>query len=139
MTTLETPRPADLTSVSAPPRYPGEPATTTFGAFETGDGVIDFVAIQKSPEFQDIRRRYRRVAFFGTAGFMSWFMVYVLLSAYAHEFISTKVVGEINLGFVLGLAQFVTTVMIMLWYCWYADRRLEPLIDALARREGVDR
>jgi uncharacterized membrane protein (DUF485 family) len=30
--------------------------------------------------------------------FLVWYFLYVILSTYAHDFMSTKVVGEINVG-----------------------------------------
>ncbi|MEZ5191795.1 MAG: DUF485 domain-containing protein [Nocardioides sp.] len=41
--------------------------------------------------------------------FMAWYLLYVLLSTYAKGFMSTKVLGNINLGLILGLLQFAST------------------------------
>ena len=63
----------------------------------------DYVAVQASPEFQDLRRRLRRFVFPTTAFFLIWYATYVLLGAFAHDFMATKVWGNINVGLVLGL------------------------------------
>jgi len=42
-----------------------------------------------------------------------------------------------NIGIVLGLAQFLSTVVVMLLYCRYAKRRLDPALDAVRARAGV--
>jgi uncharacterized membrane protein (DUF485 family) len=55
----------------------------------------------------------------------------VLLADYAHEFMSTKVAGNINIGLVLGLLQFVTTFAITMWYVSYANRKLDPVAAEL--------
>ena len=44
-----------------------------------------------------------------TGLFLAWYLLYVLLADYAHDFMSTKVVGNINIGLILGLLQFVST------------------------------
>jgi uncharacterized membrane protein (DUF485 family) len=46
------------------------------------------------------------------------------------------VAGRVNLGIVLGLAQFVTTFAITMWYVSYANRVLDP--QAASLREELD-
>jgi len=75
-----------------------------------------------------------------TVVFIAWYFVYVLLAAYAHDFMSTKVWGNINIGLLLGLAQFVSTFAITILYVRYADRNLDPLADELRNTfEGASR
>ena len=73
-----------------------------------------------------------------TALFLSSYLTFVLLSAYAHEFVSTKVIGVINVGILLGLGQFVTSIIITLGYARYAKRRLDPQRQLLAEKTGVE-
>ena len=49
-------------------------------------------------EFDALRRALRRFVFPMTAAFLVWYALYVLLSAYARDFMSTKVVGHINVA-----------------------------------------
>jgi len=42
-----------------------------------------------------------------------------------------KLVGNVNLGLVFGLLQFVSTFAITTWYVRYANRKLDPLAGAL--------
>jgi uncharacterized membrane protein (DUF485 family) len=66
------------------------------------------------------------------------FALYVLMSAYARDFMSTKVVGHINIALIFGLLQFVSTFLIAWLYARYADRRVDPLADDLrAKIEGA--
>jgi uncharacterized membrane protein (DUF485 family) len=97
----------------------------------------DFVAVQASPEFAELRNRLRRFIFPITALFLIWYLGYVLLGAYAHDFMGTKVVGEINVGLLLGLGQFVSTFLITGLYVRFANRELDPRTAALrAELEG---
>src|SRR5690606_8689918 len=66
-----------------------------------------------------------------SALFLAWYLVYVLLADYAHEFMSTKLVGNINIGLVLGLLQFVSTFAITTWYVRYANRKLDPVAEGI--------
>ena len=57
--------------------------------------------------------------------------MYVVLATYAHDFMATKVLGNINLGIILGLGQFVTTFAITAWYVKFAGRELDPRSAAI--------
>jgi uncharacterized membrane protein (DUF485 family) len=97
----------------------------------------DFGRIQHSPEFISLRRRLRRVVFPLSLLFFAWYMTYVLLAAYAHDFMSVKVVGEINVAIVLGLLQFVTTIIITAVYVRFANRTLDPQVAEIRRLAGI--
>lgn len=85
-----------------------------------------YVAIQQSSEFQDLRRRYRGWVIPVAAGSLIWYFAYVLLAAYAHDFMSQKIVGNINVALILGLLQFVTTFGVTALYIRHADKVLDP-------------
>ena len=90
-----------------------------------------FIAIQASPEFQELRNRLRRFVFPMTAVFLLWYFAYVLLGAFAHDFMATKVWGNINIGILIGLGQFVTTFLITFIYVRFANRELDPRAEAI--------
>lgn len=90
-----------------------------------------FVDMQASPEFQELRRRLRSFVFPMAGFFLVWYILYVLLSTYAVDFMSTKVWGNINIGLLLGLGQFVTTFAITGIYVKFANRELDPRAAAL--------
>ncbi|HZJ05105.1 MAG TPA: DUF485 domain-containing protein [Nocardioidaceae bacterium] len=85
-----------------------------------------YIAVQKSPEFQDLRKRYRGWVLPVTAISLLWYFLYVGLAAYASEFMGTKLFGNINVGLAMGLLQFVTTFGVTAAYVRYADRVLDP-------------
>lgn len=90
-----------------------------------------YLAVQRAPEFVELRRRFRRFVFPATLFFLVWYFLYVLLAAYAPEFMSTTVVGNINIGLIFGLLQFVTTFAITIIYVRWADREFDPRADAI--------
>ena len=103
----------------------------------TGTGDNRYVSVANTPEFAALRRALRRFVFPVSAAFLVWYALYVLLSAYARDFMSTKVVGHVNIALIFGLLQFVSTFLIAWLYTRYADRRVDPLADALrAKIEG---
>jgi uncharacterized membrane protein (DUF485 family) len=89
--------------------------------------------VHASAQFQDLRRRYRNFAIPATVAFMAWYLLYVLMSSWATDFMSTKVVGNINVALVFGLLQFASTFVIAWLYARHAGRKLDPLSTSLAR------
>ena len=90
-----------------------------------------FLTVQASPEFAELRRRLRRFVFPMTALFLAWYATYVLLGAFAHDFMATKVFGNINAGLLIGLGQFLTTFIITGLYVRFANRELDPRAAAI--------
>ena len=54
--------------------------------------------MQASPEFQELRSRFRSFVFPMTIAFLVWYFLYVLLSIYATSFMGTKAFGNITWG-----------------------------------------
>jgi uncharacterized membrane protein (DUF485 family) len=103
------------------------------------DGETDYERVQRSAEFQALRRRFRRFVFPMTALFLVWYLVYVLLAAYATEFMSTRLAGNITVGLVFGLGQFVSTFVITMLYARWANTHQDPIADELRQHiEGRD-
>ena len=90
-----------------------------------------FLAMQASPEFQELRTRLRRFVFPMTAFFLAWYALYVALGAFAHDFMAVRVFGNINVGLLLGLGQFLTTFLITGLYVRFANRELDPRATAI--------
>jgi len=94
--------------------------------------------VQSSPEFADLRSRLRRFVFPMSAAFLVWYLVYVLLASYAPSFMAIKVLGNINVGLIIGLLQFVTTFLITTLYVRYANKHLDPAAERIRERiEGA--
>lgn len=103
---------------------------------EQGSG-IDYVEVEESARFQALKRLQRSFIFPLAVLFLVWYFVYVLLGAYAHEFMGQRVWGDITVGLVLGLGQFVTTFAITMAYVSFANRKLDP--KALEIREDLEK
>jgi uncharacterized membrane protein (DUF485 family) len=94
----------------------------------------EYRAAQDSPEFVELKKRFRSFAFPMTVAFLGWYLLYVLLSTYAVDFMSTKVFGDVNVGILLGLAQFLTTFVITHLYVAHANKRTDPIADEMRNR-----
>ncbi len=91
------------------------------------EAAVDFKEVQATERFQELRKRHRSFVFPMAIAFLLWYFAYVLLADYAVGFMSTKVWGNINIGLILGLLQFVSTFAITSWYVSYSNRRLDPI------------
>lgn len=89
--------------------------------------TIDYVDVENSPPFRELKRRHRSFVWPLTIVFVVWYLAFVLLSSFAAEFMATRVFGAITIGLLMGLGQFVTTFAITMWYVWYANHKLDPI------------
>ena len=89
---------------------------------------------QNSPEFAELRQRFRRFAFPMTVAFLAWYLLYVVLSNWAPGFMGAKLVGNINVALVFGLLQFLTTFGIAWLYERHSTKSLDPLARELQAR-----
>lgn len=117
------PHHAPLPELTGEPALPVDPAA--------------YQRVQSSAEFVQLRRNFRRFAFPMTVVFLVWYFGYVVLSTFAEGFMSIKVIGVLNIGLLMGLAQFASTFLITWLYVRHANRKLDPLAAKLrAELEG---
>jgi uncharacterized membrane protein (DUF485 family) len=87
--------------------------------------------VQASPRFQELRKKFRSWTFPMTIAFLAWYLLYVLLSGFARDFMAAKVLGNINVAMIFGLLQFVSTFLIAWAYSRHAAAKLDPLAEEL--------
>ena len=99
-----------------------------------------YQAVQHSEDFQRLRTKLRKFIFPMTVAFFLWYALYVLLSAYARDFMGVKIVGNINVALLFGLLQFASTFLIAWYYARYASRELDPIADSIRNKmeEGAE-
>lgn len=94
-------------------------------------GTVDYLRAEESSDFVALKRKYRGFVFPLAIGFLVWYFAFVLLADYAHDFMATPVFGNVNVGILLGLGQFVTTFAITTWYVRRANRVFDPLAASI--------
>ena len=99
----------------------------------TDDRTV-YEELHATEEFRDLRRRYRSFAFPWAAAFLAWYLLYVLMSMWAGDFMASTIVGHINVALVFGLLQFATTFGLAALYSRHANRQLDPLAEELEGR-----
>lgn len=96
------------------------------------DPVYD--ELHATSEFTELRSRYRGFVLPATAGFLAWYLLYVVLSNWGGDFMGTRLVGNVNVALVFGLLQFLTTFLIAYLYSRFSGSRLDPLARELDER-----
>ena len=90
--------------------------------------------LHATAEFGELRRRYRRFAIPYTVAFLVWYLLYVVMSNWAEDFMNAKLVGNINVALVFGLLQFASTFGIAWLYARHANREFDPIAEDLEQR-----
>jgi len=101
---------------------------------------IDWEAIERSPEFHELVARRRRFVIPCTAFFLCWYMGFILVCAYAPDFMGESVYQGLTVGYCYALTQFLMVFTLGLLYLRRSDREFDPLaeraIAAYAGEEG---
>lgn len=93
-----------------------------------------YVELQETADFAELRSKFRRFVFPATVIFMAWYLLFVVMSNWASDFMGTKVVGNINIALVFGLLQFASTFIIAILYGRYMNTNVDPLARKLEQR-----
>ena len=85
------------------------------------------VATQRSEDFVALKKRFRAFVFPMTLVFLSWYLLYVIASGWARDFMGQDLWGNINVAYVFGLLQFVSTFLIAYLYERHMDNKVDPI------------
>jgi uncharacterized membrane protein (DUF485 family) len=97
----------------------------------------DWVAIERSPEFQELTRKKRAFVVPATIFFMVWYFGFIFLTGYAPDFMGKEFITDgLTVGYVLALTQFVMSWVLAAMYVRRANRVWDPL--AARVRESVE-
>jgi len=99
---------------------------------------IDWEAIEREPEFQELVRARRSFVIPGTIFFLSWYMGFIVLTAVAADFMGERVYQGLTVGYVLALTQFVMVLVLGIMYLRKAERVFDPLAERAIARYSDD-
>jgi uncharacterized membrane protein (DUF485 family) len=97
---------------------------------------IDWEAIERSPEFQELVAKRRSFVLPGTIFFLSYYMAFILLAGYAPDFMGSSVYEGLTVGYCLALTQFVMVFALGIMYLRRADRDYDPLAERVVEMAG---
>ncbi len=132
---LERSRASQSRHGASPPRFGGIDDAAA-DARQRDPEETRFERIQASPEFTELRGRHRRFVFPVSSAFFAWYMLYVVLAAYAHGLMTHRLVGSINVAIIWGIVMFLTTAVVTTAYVRFAHHDLDPLVDEIRAESG---
>lgn len=91
---------------------------------------VDWEGVERTPEFQELVSRRRSFVVPGTIFFLTYYMAFILLAAYAEDFMAERVYEGLTVGYVLALTQFLMVFVLGIMYL----RRSEKVYDPLAAK-----
>jgi uncharacterized membrane protein (DUF485 family) len=91
---------------------------------------VHYVALGRGRGFRRLHKRFATSSVVIVTIFFGCYGTYVAMSAFARNVMEHPLVGNINLGLVLGLLQFVSTFLI----AWLRGRYSRAALDPLAER-----
>lgn len=89
-------------------------------------GPVDYREVQESGDFKELKKTHRSFVFPMAVIFLIWYLIYVLFAAFLPDFMATSVWGNINIGIIFGLLQFVSTFLITWAYVHFANTKFDP-------------
>ncbi|WP_046779641.1 DUF485 domain-containing protein [Streptomyces yangpuensis] len=101
---------------------PSPPRPAAAGPQAPGASDI-YLEVQRSAAFQEVRSRYRRFVVPATAGFLLWYVAYVVAATAAPGLMARPVLGAVNVAMLAGLGQFLSTFLLTWAYARHARLR----------------
>ena len=94
---------------------------------------VDWLAVEKTPEFQELVASRRRFVIPATIFFLAWYLGFIALAGYAPDFMAERVYQGLTVGYVLALTQFVMVAVLGLMYLRRSASVFDPLSDKVAK------
>jgi uncharacterized membrane protein (DUF485 family) len=96
--------------------------------------TIDWEAAENSPEFKEMLKKKRAFVLPATIFFFVWYFGFILLAGYAEDFMATRLIDGLTLGYALALTQFIMVWGLSYAYIKKADRDFDPLARRAAAK-----
>jgi uncharacterized membrane protein (DUF485 family) len=95
---------------------------------------IDWVAAEESPEFRELVSKRKSFVVPATVFYLAWFFGFILLTAYAEDFMAESVIEGLTVGYCLALSQFIMVWVLTAMYLRRSDREFDGLAERAAQR-----
>jgi uncharacterized membrane protein (DUF485 family) len=99
---------------------------------------VDWEAIERSPEFQELVTRRRSFVLPATIFFLAYYMAFIIVAGYAPDFMGESVYEGLTVGYCYALTQFVMVFVLGIWYLRKADKEFDPLAQRVLTKAGDD-
>ena len=98
---------------------------------------VDWEGIEASAEFKELVRRKRSFVIPGTAFFLTWYLAFICLCAFAQGFMGERIYEGLTVGYVLALTQFLMVFVLGLLYLSRSKNVFDPLAEKAIRNHAI--
>ena len=112
--------------------------STSTRAQPQADQRADWERLERSPEFQELVATRRRFVVPALVVFVIWFGGFLVLTAYARDFMAKTPIGSVSWAYLFALSLIVMTWLITWLYLRWSQRHLAPLADRIAAANTED-
>lgn len=91
---------------------------------------IDWEAIERSPEFQELVSKRRAFVLPATIFYLSYYAAFILLCAFARDTMGERVYQGLTVGYTLALTQFLMVLVLGVLYLRRSANVYDPLAEA---------
>jgi len=95
-------------------------------------------ALGRHSDLRLLRTAYRRQRRVATLTALGYFVLFLILSAFAPGLMTSEVSGGLSTGLLLGLLQIPVACLAIGLYEYTAHRRVDPLADRIRRQSELD-
>ena len=92
----------------------------------------DWEGLERSAEFRELVAARRRFVVPALVVFVVWFGGFLVLTAYARDFMAKQPFGSVSWAYLLALSLILMTWLIAWLYLRWSQRHLAPLADRIA-------
>lgn len=96
-----------------------------------GTESVRYAQLYESGDFRRLRARHLGLTLVLTGAFSGWYLLYVLMSAFARDIMARPVIGAVNVALVFGVLQILTAFGLAWGYSGYTRRVLDPLAERI--------
>ncbi len=90
------------------------------------------------PRFVKLRRRFALQAGFLVGAFLVSYLSYLLLSAFARDFMSVRIIDPVNIALAMGIGQFLLTFVLAWAFGRLSARSIDPLAEEIRERARAE-
>ncbi|MFE1167975.1 DUF485 domain-containing protein [Nocardiopsis sp. NPDC058789] len=94
--------------------------------------------VSVDPRFVKLRRRFALLSWAVVAIFLLSYLSYLLLSAYARDFMSVRITESVNVAMAMGVGQFALTFALAWAYGRFSARAIDPLAEEIRDRARAE-
>lgn len=103
-------------------------------AGDTLDTEHFYEEIEQGAEFQELEKTKIRFIVPATIFFVVYYFALPILVGYAPDFMDTRVLGNISIGYLFALSQFIMAWVIAFWYLNKAAKVFDVLIAKIVEQ-----